>query len=292
MPPSAAPAARRSSRHPSRLGCALSARCACRLGPRPTPAARARSPASPSIAGAATSRPPAQADALARGAQAHRSAHAHRADARAHGAGRPRHGRRRASASAINLSGGTVTRDHAGTSAFEETKKFADERFPGRFLEYMNLDYADWDTPDFAPQAVAQVEEGARLGAAGFKEFKRLGLFLRDKNGQLLEIDDPKLDPMWQALGRARDARLDPRRRPEGVLGARTTRATSAGRSSRTTRAGGSATRRCSRRAKSSSPRSSASSRGTPRRRSSACTSATTPRTSTGSTRSSTPTPT
>ena len=62
-------------------------------------------------------------------------------------------------------------------------KAFADTHFPGRFLEYMNLDYADWDRPDFAQRAVAQVEEGARLGAAGFKEFKRLGLYLRDKKG-------------------------------------------------------------------------------------------------------------
>jgi predicted TIM-barrel fold metal-dependent hydrolase len=102
----------------------------------------------------------------------------------------------------VDLSGGTVTRDHSGASAFEQTKRFADERFPGRFLEYMNLDYAEWDAPDFAAKAVAQVEEGARLGAAGFKEFKRLGLFLRDKNNQLMKIDDARLDPMWQALGR------------------------------------------------------------------------------------------
>jgi predicted TIM-barrel fold metal-dependent hydrolase len=102
----------------------------------------------------------------------------------------------------VNLSGGTVTREHDGSSAFERTKKFADERFPGRFLEYMNLDYDDWESPDFAAKAVAQVEEGARLGAAGFKEFKRLGLFLRDKNNQLYKVDDPRLDPMWQALGR------------------------------------------------------------------------------------------
>jgi hypothetical protein len=65
----------------------------------------------------------------------------------------------------------------------------------------MNLDYADWDRPDFAARAVAQVDEGAKLGAAGFKEFKRLGLFLRDQKGALLRIDDPKLDPMWHRLG-------------------------------------------------------------------------------------------
>jgi|CZKU01.1.fsa_nt_gi predicted TIM-barrel fold metal-dependent hydrolase len=103
---------------------------------------------------------------------------------------------------AVNLSGGTVTHARGGVSAFEAGKAFTDARFPGRFLEYMNLDYAEWDSPDFAAKAVAQVEEGARLGAAGFKEFKRLGLFLRDKNDRLLKIDDPKLDPMWAALGR------------------------------------------------------------------------------------------
>jgi hypothetical protein len=45
------------------------------------------------------------------------------------------------------------------------------------------------------------VEEGHRLGAAGFKEYKRLGLYLRDKSGKLIAIDDEKLDPMWKRLG-------------------------------------------------------------------------------------------
>jgi predicted TIM-barrel fold metal-dependent hydrolase len=102
---------------------------------------------------------------------------------------------------AINLSGGTTTELHGQPSRFEQTKRITDTLVPGRFLEYMNLDYADWDRPDFAARAVAQVEEGAKLGAAGFKEFKRLGLFLRDKKGALLRIDDPKLDPMWHRLG-------------------------------------------------------------------------------------------
>jgi hypothetical protein len=105
---------------------------------------------------------------------------------------------------AVNLSGGTVTHGGGQPSEFQQTKKLADELFPGRFLEYMNLDYAEWDSPDFAQRAVAQVEEGARQGAAGFKEFKRLGLFLRDRGGKLIKIDDAKLDPMWHRLGELR----------------------------------------------------------------------------------------
>jgi predicted TIM-barrel fold metal-dependent hydrolase len=80
-------------------------------------------------------------------------------------------------------------------------KKETDALFPGRFVEYMNLDYAGWDRPDFAARAAAQIEEGHRLGAAGFKEFKRLGLTLHDRAGKLLAIDDPKLDPMWKKCG-------------------------------------------------------------------------------------------
>ncbi|HEY5915391.1 MAG TPA: amidohydrolase family protein [Verrucomicrobiae bacterium] len=102
----------------------------------------------------------------------------------------------------VNLSGGTVTRGKDdGPSEFERGKGLAETLFPGRFVTYMNLDYSGWDQPDFPEQAVKQVEEGHRLGAAGFKEYKRLGLYLRDGKGQLLKIDDPKLDPMWERCG-------------------------------------------------------------------------------------------
>jgi len=102
----------------------------------------------------------------------------------------------------IQLSGGKVTHKKGEASDFEQTKRFADEHFPGRFLEYMNFDYTDWDKPDFARRAAAQVEEGAKQGAAGLKEFKRLGLFQRDGARHLLKIDDPRLDLAWSALGR------------------------------------------------------------------------------------------
>jgi len=101
----------------------------------------------------------------------------------------------------VNLSGGFVTRQGKNPSDFEVTKRTIDRLYPGRFVEYMNLDYGDWDEPDFSRRAVRQVEEGHRLGAAGLKEFKRLGLYLHDKSGRLLRIDDPKLDPVWRRCG-------------------------------------------------------------------------------------------
>lgn len=101
----------------------------------------------------------------------------------------------------VNLSGGTTTHQPGEPSAFERNQALADRLFPGRFVHYMNLDYAGWDDADWPARAVQQVEEGFRLGAAGLKEYKRLGLYLRDGQGRLLKIDDPKLDPVWARCG-------------------------------------------------------------------------------------------
>ncbi len=101
----------------------------------------------------------------------------------------------------VNLSGGTVTRAVGQPSAFEQNRALADRLYPGRFLLYFNLDYTGWDEPGFAERAVRQVEEAHRLGAAGLKEFKRLGLYLRDGSGALIKVDDARLDPVWARCG-------------------------------------------------------------------------------------------
>lgn len=101
----------------------------------------------------------------------------------------------------VNLSGGTVTSREGEMSAFEKNQKLADQLFPGRFVLYMNLDYTGWDEPEWPERAARQIEEGRRLGAAGLKEYKRLGLYLKDKSGKLIEIDDSRLDPVWRKCG-------------------------------------------------------------------------------------------
>jgi predicted TIM-barrel fold metal-dependent hydrolase len=103
---------------------------------------------------------------------------------------------------AVNLGVGTVTPGPGGApSQLEQAKKLADQDHPGRFLQYMILDYKGFDDPDWPRRAAKQVEEGQRLGAAGLKEFKRLGLFLRDARGKLIKVDDPRLDPAWEKCG-------------------------------------------------------------------------------------------
>ena len=95
---------------------------------------------------------------------------------------------------AVNLSGGSP-------SQLGRNKQLADRLYPGRFLHYFNLDYKGWDEPDFSERAAKQVEDAARAGAAGLKEYKRLGLYLRDGKGELIKIDDPKLDAAWRKCG-------------------------------------------------------------------------------------------
>ncbi len=103
---------------------------------------------------------------------------------------------------AVSLGSGTVTRKaNNEPSELERAKRMTDELHPGRFVHYMILDYRNWNDDDFAEQAAKQIEEGHRLGAAGLKEFKRLGLVLRDQTGDLISPDDSKLDLTWAKCG-------------------------------------------------------------------------------------------
>ena len=100
-----------------------------------------------------------------------------------------------------SLGAGTVTRSGDQPSGFERTRDFFEQHSPGRFVQYMLLDYSGWDDEDWSERAVRQIDEGYRMGTAGLKEFKRLGLTLRDGAGKLIAVDDPKLDPVWKRCG-------------------------------------------------------------------------------------------
>ncbi len=57
--------------------------------------------------------------------------------------------------------------------------------------------------PGWAEKAVAQLEADAAAGAAGIGELgKGLGLSIKKADGTRLRIDDPALDPVWQAAAR------------------------------------------------------------------------------------------
>lgn len=82
-----------------------------------------------------------------------------------------------------------------------------------RFLVFTNIDWqgdgkqdkpASWDChrPDFARRMVRQLEAAHARGACGLKVFKQFGLGYRNPDGSLIEIDDDRWNPIWEACGR------------------------------------------------------------------------------------------
>jgi predicted TIM-barrel fold metal-dependent hydrolase len=80
-------------------------------------------------------------------------------------------------------------------------------RYPGRFAAMTMADFAQWGDPvlikdrDFAKRCVECLERDAAAGACGLKVTKELGLFFRDYDGNMLRVDDERLDPIWARAG-------------------------------------------------------------------------------------------
>ena len=95
-------------------------------------------------------------------------------------------------AKAVNLSGGY------GRELHEMLVRFTGAA-PDRLLVFANIDWSRIDEPDFGTKAVADLEQAKREGVRGLKVFKNLGLNVKDKSGKLVPIDDPRIDPIWDA---------------------------------------------------------------------------------------------
>jgi len=91
----------------------------------------------------------------------------------------------------VNLDGGSGQR-------LRETLAALDEAHPGRFLTFALLDFRGIDDDDWGLREAHRLEESFQAGAKGLKFHKSLGLSYRYQNGQLMPVDDPKLDPVWE----------------------------------------------------------------------------------------------
>ena len=70
-----------------------------------------------------------------------------------------------------------------------------------RFLVFFSPNFEGIDEPGWAEREVKKLDDAVRRGARGMKIFKSLGLENKDKNGKLLTVDDPRIDPVWNRCG-------------------------------------------------------------------------------------------
>jgi predicted TIM-barrel fold metal-dependent hydrolase len=77
---------------------------------------------------------------------------------------------------------------------------------PDRFCLFGGVDWSAWvEKEDAFPEwAAGRLRVQAGWGAEGFKVWKPLGLHVRDHRGDLVAVNDPRLDPIWQTAGTLR----------------------------------------------------------------------------------------
>ncbi len=101
---------------------------------------------------------------------------------------------RRNLAMMVNLTGGH------GDGLAQSVKSY-DLAHPGRFLTFTEPEWERLEEPGYPAYQVDQLGRAKQAGARGLKVTKTLGLYLREKKGagSLVKVDDPRLDPMWEA---------------------------------------------------------------------------------------------
>lgn len=72
-----------------------------------------------------------------------------------------------------------------------------------RFCIFGGVDWSAWleKGESFPEWAAERLRVQAGWGAQGFKVWKRFGLHVRDPQGNLVAVDDPRLDLLWQTAG-------------------------------------------------------------------------------------------
>jgi predicted TIM-barrel fold metal-dependent hydrolase len=96
----------------------------------------------------------------------------------------------------VNLSGGS------GQELEQKIQTIRTSKYQDRFRVFANVNWEGAGGPGWKEQAVAGLETAVKNGAIGLKVFKNLGLTAKKADGSRLKVDDPDLDPVWQACAR------------------------------------------------------------------------------------------
>jgi uncharacterized protein len=102
----------------------------------------------------------------------------------------------------VNLSGrGWSNNDESDSILFKQIRNTT-TNFKDRFVVFTNINFSDISKPDWTKNAVALLEKDVKVyGAKGLKIFKSLGFSVKESDGKLVPVDDPRLDPIWAKCG-------------------------------------------------------------------------------------------
>ena len=98
----------------------------------------------------------------------------------------------------VNLSGRGNLSDPAHlANAIRNARKTT----PNRIVVFTNVSFNGVGEPSWIQNAVKQLEADVKEGAQGLKIYKSLGFSAKDTKGNILRVDDPRLDPIWEKCG-------------------------------------------------------------------------------------------
>jgi predicted TIM-barrel fold metal-dependent hydrolase len=95
----------------------------------------------------------------------------------------------------VNLDGGWGDR-------LVQTVEGLDKAHPGRFVTFALVNFEGIDNEDWSRREAERLDASFKAGARGLKFHKSLGLGFRYKDGRLVPVHDPKLDPIWETCAR------------------------------------------------------------------------------------------
>jgi predicted TIM-barrel fold metal-dependent hydrolase len=84
---------------------------------------------------------------------------------------------------------------------FEKYNKEFKEKYPSRFVMFAVLNWQEVAKPDFIKNQLELLTNMVKNGAKGLKVYKSFGLKIRDQSGNIVHIDDSRLDPIWERAG-------------------------------------------------------------------------------------------
>ena len=95
----------------------------------------------------------------------------------------------------VNLSG------RGGAALKQMTDNISKQERQDRFVVFTNINLQSIDEPDWSTETVKQIEFDVANGAKGLKIYKSQGMTNKDREGNRIPINDPRIDPVWAKCG-------------------------------------------------------------------------------------------